>query len=130
MSEIRYSKTHEWCRLEGDVGTIGITTHAASELTDLTYLELKVKKGDRLKREQVFGEVDSVKATSELYAPVAGTVTDVNGRFKDEDELPVINRSAESEGWMIKVQLASRAEFDALMTKADYDAFVAKEKAH
>lgn len=130
MSDTRYSRTHEWCRLEGNVGTIGISKHAADELTDLTYLELKVKKGDRMKQGQVFGEIDSVKATSELFAPVSGVVAEVNGRFDDEDELAAVTRSPEQEGWMIKVELSNPAELQDLLGKADYDAFVEKEGGH
>jgi glycine cleavage system H protein len=130
MSETRYSRTHEWCRLDGNVGTIGISRHAADELTDLTYLDVKVKKGGPVKAGQVFGEIDSVKATSELFAPVSGTVTEVNGRFEDEDELPVITKDPENDGWMVKIQVAGRGEFDKLLTKAQYDDFVAKEGGH
>jgi glycine cleavage system H protein len=130
MSDTRYSRTHEWCRLEGNVGTIGISKHAADELTDLTYLDLKVKKGDRLKQGQVFGEIDSVKATSELFAPVSGTVAEINGRFADEDELAAITRSPEDEGWMLKVELSTPRELDGLLSKADYDAFIEKEGGH
>ncbi len=128
--DTRYSKTHEWCRLEGNVGTIGISKHAADELTDLTYLELKVKKGDRVKQGQVFGEIDSVKATSELFAPVSGTVTELNGRFADEDELAAITKSPETDGWLLKLELAAGTDFDGLMKKADYEAFTQKEGHH
>ena len=127
MAETRYAETHEWARLEGDTATIGITQHAADALTDLTYLDIKVKKGDRVKKGQVFGEIDSVKATSELFSPVTGTVADVNARFQDEDELVAINKSPETEGWMIKVSAIDKGEYGSLMDRKAYDAHVAKE---
>ncbi len=127
MAETRYAETHEWCRLEGDTAVVGITKHAADALTDLTYLDIKVKKGDRVKKGQVFGEIDSVKATSELFAPCSGTVADVNGRFSDEDELPVINKSPEGDGWMIKLSAIDQGEFSKLMDRGAYDAHVAKD---
>src|ERR1041385_7377871 len=77
MSETRYAESHEWARLEGDTVVVGITQHAADALTDLTFLDIKVKKGDKVKKGQVFGEIDSVKATSELFAPLGGTIADV-----------------------------------------------------
>ena len=96
MAETRYAESHEWASLEGDTAVIGITKHAADALTDLTFLDIKLKKGDKVKKGQVFGEIDSVKATSELFAPVSGTVADVNARFQDEDELVAINKTPET----------------------------------
>lgn len=130
MAETRYAKSHEWCRLEGNVATVGISVHAAKELNDLTFLDVKVKKGDRAKQGQVVAEIESVKATSAIYAPVSGTVVEVNARFKDEDELGAITKAAETEGWMFKLELANRAEWDALMTKDAYAAFAATEGGH
>lgn len=127
MAETRYSESHEWCRLEGDTGVIGITQHAADALTDLTFLDIKVKKGDKVKKSQVFGEIDSVKATSELFAPVSGTVSETNARFQDEDELVAINKTPETEGWMLKLAPIDKAEFAALMDRKAYDAHVAKD---
>jgi glycine cleavage system H protein len=127
MAETRYAESHEWCRLEGETAVIGITQHAADALTDLTFLDLKVKKGDKVKKGQVFGEIDSVKATSELFAPVSGTVAETNGRFADEDELPVINKSPEADGWMLKLTGINKAEFSALMDRKAYDAHVEKD---
>ncbi len=127
MSETRYSESHEWARLEGDTVVVGITQHAADALTDLTFLDVKVKKGDKVKKGQVFGEIDSVKATSELFAPVSGTVADVNGRFQDEDELVAINKTPETEGWMIKLSAVDRGEFSKLMDRKAYDAHAAKD---
>ena len=127
MAETRYAESHEWCRLEGETAVVGITQHAADALTDLTFLDVKVKKGDRVKKGQVFGEIDSVKATSELFAPVSGTVSEINGRFADEDELPVINKSPETEGWMLKLTSIDKGEFSALRDRKASDAHVEKD---
>lgn len=127
MAETRYAESHEWARLEGETVVVGITQHAADALTDLTFLDIKVKKGDKVEKGQVFGEIDSVKATSELFAPVSGTVADVNARFEDEDELVAINKTPETEGWMIKLSAINKAEFTALMDRKAYDAHVAKD---
>lgn len=127
MAETRYSESHEWARLDGDTVTIGITQHAADALTDLTFLDIKVKKGDKVKKGQVFGEIDSVKATSELFAPVSGTVADTNARFQDEDELVAINKTPETEGWMLKIGGVDKAEWQKLMDRKAYDAHVAKD---
>jgi glycine cleavage system H protein len=127
MAETRYAESHEWCRLEGDTAVVGITQHAADALTDLTFLDFRVKKGDKVTKGQVFGEIDSVKATSELFAPVSGTVAEINERFADEDELPVINKSPEADGWMLKLQSINKTEFAALLDRKAYDAHVEKE---
>jgi glycine cleavage system H protein len=127
MADTRYAESHEWARLEGDSVVVGITQHAADALTDLTFLDIKLKKGDKVKKGQVFGEIDSVKATSELFAPVSGTIADVNKRFEDEDELVAINKTPETEGWMIKISGVDKKEWGALLDRAAYDAHVAKE---
>jgi len=127
MAETRYAESHEWARLEGDTVVVGITQHAADALTDLTFLDIKVKKGDKVKKGQVFGEIDSVKATSELFAPVSGVVADVNARFQDEDELVAINKTPETEGWMIKLSSIDKGDFSKLMDRKAYDAHVEKD---
>jgi glycine cleavage system H protein len=127
MAETRYSESHEWARLDGDSVTVGITQHAADALTDLTFLDIKVKKGDKVKKGQVFGEIDSVKATSELFAPVSGTIADTNARFQDEDELVAINKTPETEGWMIKLSGVDKGEWQKLLDRKAYDDHVAKD---
>jgi glycine cleavage system H protein len=127
MAETRYADTHEWARLENDTAVVGITKHAADALTDLTFLDVKLKKGDKVKKGQVFGEIDSVKATSELFAPVSGTIAEINTRFQNEDELVAINKTPETDGWMIKISGVAKAEFGALMDRKAYDAHVAKD---
>jgi glycine cleavage system H protein len=126
MAEVRYTKSHEWARLEDDgLVSCGITQHAADELNDLTFLEYRTEAGEALEVGQVFAEVDSVKAASELYAPVDGSVEAINELFQDEDQLAKINASPEGEGWMIKIRPAKPEQHSALMDKAAYEAHCA-----
>ncbi len=120
MAGLRYTKSHEWARVEGDVATIGISQHAVDELNDLTYLDFRVEEGDAIERGAVFGEVDSVKATSELFAPVSGTVEAINARFRSEAELPAINASPYDEGWLIKIKLSDPSQLDEMLDEAAY----------
>ena len=120
MAEVRYTKSHEWCRLEGDVAVIGITKHAVDELGDLTFLDYRTEPGLEIAQVDVFGEIDSVKATSELYAPVGGEVTEVNEEFKDEDKLGVLSESPEGDGWLIKIKVSDPAEHAALLDAEAY----------
>lgn len=115
----RYLKSHEWHKLDGDVCTIGITKFAADELTDITYVSLP-KVGKEVSAGRPFGEVESVKATSDLYSGVSGVVTAVNERLADSPEL--VNDDSFGEGWMIKVRVADPAQLEKLMSPADYDA--------
>lgn len=119
MSETRYSKTHEWARKEDDKVFIGISEHAQDELGDIVYVELP-SVGACLKTGQSFGVVESVKAASDVYAPVGGEVVAVNDRLQDEPGL--INQDAEGEGWIIAVTGAADDDWNALMTEADYKA--------
>lgn len=130
MAEKRFSRTHEWCEVEGDVATCGITKHAAEELGDLTFLDFRVSPGATIKQGDVFGEIDSVKATSELFSPVSGTVEAINERFQDADQLSALSTAPETEGWIMKVRLSDPGEVQKLMTKADYDAFCAEGAGH
>jgi glycine cleavage system H protein len=115
---LRYSRSHEWVRVEGDVATIGITDFAQNELGDIVYLELP-EVGRALSREDVFGTVESVKAVSDLYAPVTGEVIEVNEPLTDSPE--EINTDPYERGWMIRVRLSDPAELNDLLNAADYD---------
>lgn len=115
---LKYSRTHEWVRVEGDTATIGITDFAQNELGDIVYLELP-EVGRTLQREDVFGTVESVKAVSDLYAPVSGEVTAVNDPLMDSPE--EINTDPYERGWMIQVRIADPAELDDLLNAADYE---------
>jgi glycine cleavage system H protein len=115
--DLRYLQTHEWHRLEGDTVTIGITQIAADELTDVTYVSLP-KVGTKLTANGRFGEIESVKATSDLYSGVAGTVTEVNGALADNPGL--VNTDPYKQGWMLKVRLDNRGDFDKLLPADEY----------
>ena len=120
-SDLKYTKDHEWVRIEGGEGTVGITNFAQQQLGDVVYVELP-EVGTALTIGQPFGTIESVKAVSELFAPLSGTVTEVNASIK---ERPDAVNSAPHDTWMIKVQLADPADADALMTAADYEASLA-----
>lgn len=122
---LKYSNTHEWIAVEGDIVTIGITDHAQSELGDIVYLSLP-EPGLQLAAEAQFGEVESVKAVSELFSPVSGEVIESNTLITDTTE--IINTDPFGEGWLIKIKLANPAELDALMTSEQYTEFA--EKGH
>ncbi|MEO7028957.1 MAG: glycine cleavage system protein GcvH [Acidobacteriaceae bacterium] len=119
----RYTKEHEWLQVDGDTGTIGITDYAQSSLGDIVFVELP-RVGQRIEAGSTFGSVESVKAVSDLYAPVTGTVTEVNEALNGAPE--TINTAA-NETWMIKVELLNTDEVGALMSATDYDRFVSEE---
>ncbi|MGC8783168.1 MAG: glycine cleavage system protein GcvH [Armatimonadota bacterium] len=120
-SDLRYSKTDEWVRVEGDIATIGITDYAQSELGDIVYVELP-EPGRVLQAEEMFGTVESVKAVADLYAPVAGEVLEANSAVTQRSE--VLNEDPYGEGWLIKVQLADPSEVDKLLTAEQYAAYI------
>ena len=119
-TDLRYTKTHEWVRLDGDTATIGITDVAQTELGDITYLELP-ESGDEVSRTKPFGIVESVKAASDIYAPFDGEVVERNGDVVDTPEL--VNSSPYEAAWLIKVRLADPSQLDELMDSDAYDAF-------
>ena len=125
--DLRFTKTHEWVRLDGDVATIGITDHAQSELGDITYLELP-EVGEGVSRSQPFGIVESVKAASDIYAPVDGEVIERNEQAVDAPDL--VNSSPYDRAWLIKVRLADPSQVETLMAPGDYDAFAATASTH
>jgi glycine cleavage system H protein len=120
-TELRYTKEHEWVKVEGNTAIIGITDFAQSELGDIVFVELP-EVGDEVKLEQAFGSVESVKTVSELYAPVSGTVTAVNDELSDSPEL--VNESPYENAWMIKVELSNVEELEALLDAAGYTALI------
>ena len=115
--DLRYLQTHEWHRLEGDTVTIGITQFAADELTDITYVSLP-KVGATIDANGRFGEIESVKATSDLYSGVAGTVTAVNSELGTEPGL--VNRDPYGAGWMVKLKANDPADVNKLLSVEDY----------
>lgn len=120
----KYTKTHEWIALDGDVATFGLTDHAQSELGDITYLELP-DVGDALKAGESFGVVESVKAASDVYSPVDGEVIEINQTAVDGPE--VINSSPYEDAWLVRVKVADPAQLEALMDTAAYDEFEANQ---
>ena len=121
-TDIKYTKEHEWIRIEGDTGTIGITDFAQQQLGDVVYVELP-DVGSTMTAGQVFGTIESVKAVSELFAPVTGEVVATNGDLKDR---PDQVNSKPHESWMVKVKLTNPGEAAALMDAAAYEALIAK----
>jgi len=120
-SDLKYVKTHEWIRIEGDVATIGITDFAQSELGDVVYVDLP-EVGRTLQTDETFGTVESVKTVSDLYAPVAGEVVEVNSALGAQSEL--VNTDPYSGGFLIKVRVSNPADIDALLSAAEYQALV------
>lgn len=119
----RYTREHEWIALDGTTGTIGITDYAQSSLGDIVYVDVP-RVGDPVTAHAVFGSVESVKAVSDLYSPVTGTITAINDELKSSPDK--INETPH-EAWIIKVELADPAQFDALLDAAAYEAFIAEE---
>ena len=122
--ELRYSKDHEWIRVEGDLGRIGVTDYAQSQLGDVVFLELK-EVGLTLATGDQFGTVESVKAVSDLFSPVAGEIVEVNADLTSKPEL--VNEEPHGGAWMIVVRLADPASLDSLMDANAYGAFVESE---
>ncbi len=116
-AELRYTKEHEWIRLDGKTATIGITEYAQGELGDIVFVELP-KVGDHVAQMQAFGTIEAVKAVSELYAPVSGKVVEINGAL--EDDPMIINRDPYGDGWMIKVEVSDAAQVAALLDQGNY----------
>ena len=121
MSEIRYTDQHEWVRLDGDEATVGITRYAADQLGDVVFVELP-ESGRKVGKGGEAAVVESVKAASEVYAPVAGEVTGGNGAIVDDPAK--VNADPEGEGWFFKLKLADKSQFAALMTGDQYAEFV------
>lgn len=122
MTTLYFTNEHEWIAVEGDIGTVGITDYAQKALGDIVFAELP-KAGAALKKGGDAAVVESVKAASDVFSPVTGTVTEINEALADQPAL--INESAEDAGWFFKVRLASPSELDGLFDRAGYDAFLA-----
>lgn len=119
--DLRYTKEHEWLRREGTVAVVGITDHAQDALGDVVFVELP-KVGAAVKAKGTFGTVESVKAVSDLYAPVSGKVIEVNGALADTPD--TVNKDPYGQAWMIKIEMADPREADGLLSAADYEKFV------
>ena len=121
-TDLRYTKEHEWVRLDGDLATVGITAYAAEQLGDVVFVELP-DVGRKLEQFGAFGVVESVKAVSDLFAPVSGEVTEANPSLAGQPEL--VNSEPYGAGWMVKVRLADTSQVDELLDPAAYDALIA-----
>ena len=119
---LKYSKTDEWVRVEGDQATIGITDYAQDQLGDIVYIELPWDQGASVSHETKFGDIESVKATSELISPLSGEVVEANDELKDKPEL--INDSPYENGWMLVVKMTNPGELDGLMSAEEYTAYL------
>ncbi len=122
---LRYSKEHEWVRLEDDTATIGITDHAQEELGDIVYVDLP-KAGTTVEQGKALGTVESVKAVSEIFSPVTGEVLEINPALADAPEK--LNEDPHGEAWLLKVRLKGSPPLDQLMTAAEYESFIGEEK--
>ena len=121
-ADLRYTKEHEWAKLEGDKVRVGVTAFAQEQLGDVVFVELP-KGGAKVSAMKTFGVVESVKAVSDLYAPLTGEVVEINGELPKKPEL--VNSDPYGKGWMIVVKLANPKEWDALMSAADYEKLIA-----
>ena len=120
-AELRYTKEHEWIRVEGDVAYVGITDYAQSELGEIVFVDINTE-GETVNQNDVFGSVEAVKTVSDLNMPVTGEVLEVNETINDQPEL--VNNDPYGEGWMIKIQVADHAELDTLLDAAAYQALI------
>ena len=125
MSDVKYSKEHEWLKLDGDIATIGITKHATEMLGDIVFAELP-EKGSNVEKDGTAGVVESTKAASDVYTPVSGEVIDANQIIVDDPSK--INADPEGEAWFFKLKIKDVKELDTLMNKDEYDKF-AKESS-
>ncbi|SFR99214.1 glycine cleavage system H protein [Granulicella pectinivorans] len=125
-TNLKYTKEHEWISVDGSIGTVGITDYAQNSLGDIVFVELP-KVGDTLTAHAIFGSVESVKAVSDLYSPVSGTVTAINEALNDAPE--TINTEANTT-WIMKIELSDPAEVEGLLSSTDYDTFTSEETGH
>lgn len=121
--ELKYTKDHEWIKIEGDIATIGITDFAQSELGDIVYVEVETV-GDTLDKDEVFGTVEAVKTVSDLFLPLTGEIIEFNENLESEPEK--VNTDPYGEGWMIKLKIADREEIADLMDNTAYKAVIGK----
>jgi glycine cleavage system H protein len=122
---LKYSKEHEWVAIEESVATIGITDHAQEQLGEIVYIELP-SVGEKVSKDDPFGVVESVKAVSDIYAPISGTVVEVNEDLPESPE--VVNEDPYGDGWLIKVKVSDPADLEDLMENDEYAELVAREK--
>ena len=120
MSDVKFSKEHEWIKLEGEIAIIGITKHATEMLGDIVFVELP-EKGSNVEKDGTAGVVESTKAASDVYTPVSGEITDINQSIVDDPSK--INADPEVDAWFFKLKMKDKTEMDSLMNKEEYDKF-------
>ncbi len=123
-ADYRYTKDHEWIKVDGPIGVIGITDYAQSELGDVVFAELP-KVGAAMKAGESFGTIESVKAVSEIFTPVSGEITEINSKLVDTPE--VINKDPHGSAWLVKIRLSDPKEVSALMDAAAYESYIAAQ---
>lgn len=122
-ADLKYTKDHEWIRVEGDVAYVGITDYAQSELGEIVYVDITTE-GETVAKEEVFGTIEAVKTVSDLFMPATGEVLEVNAELEDAPEL--VNQEPYGKGWLIKVSVADAAELDSLLSAEEYQQLIAK----
>lgn len=122
-TDLKYTKDHEWIRVEGNEAYVGITDYAQSELGEIVYVDITTE-GETIDQEEVFGTIEAVKTVSDLFMPVSGEVLEINGELEDAPQL--VNEDAYGKGWLIKIGLTELSELDDLLSAADYEQLIAK----
>lgn len=122
-ADLKYTKDHEWIRVDGEVAYVGITDYAQSELGEIVFVDITTE-GETLDKEEVFGTIEAVKTVSDLFMPVSGEVIEANAELDDKPEL--VNEDVYGNGWLIKISLTDPSELDELLSAADYEQLIAK----
>ncbi len=120
--ELKYSKDHEWLRIDGDIGYIGITEFAQRELGDIVFVDVDTE-GEKLEKEEVFGSIEAVKTVSDLFMPISGEVIEVNTKLDENPEL--VNSDPYGDGWIVKIRINSVSESNELLSNSDYEQLIA-----
>ena len=123
--DLKYTREHEWLLVEGKVATVGITDYAQEQLGDVVFVELP-SVGDKVTKDEAMGVIESVKAVSDVYAPVSGVVIEVNDDLPDSTEM--INEDPYGDGWMVKIELSDPTDVDDLLSSGDYEQFVSEQQ--
>ena len=122
-ADLKYTKDHEWIRVEGNVAYVGITDYAQGELGEIVFVDITTE-GETVEKEEVFGTIEAVKTVSDLFMPVSGEVIEANAELDDKPEL--VNEDVYGNGWLIKISLSDPSELDELMSAAEYEQLIAK----
>lgn len=120
-AELKYTKEHEWLRIEGDIVIVGVTDFAQSELGDVVFVEVETE-GETLDKEEVFGTIEAVKTVSDLFMPVTGEITEFNEALADDPDM--VNKDPYGEGWMIKIKMSDVSEIEDLLSAEQYEALI------